>query len=132
MTTILSKTYDVKAYFSEKKLHIVFSPLIRTLMTPYHINNTIPYYIMPHHTNTILYHSHHTTPRHGHTTPYQTTPHHTIPYNTKYHTIHTTSNTIQYLSPPQRFPYFSVNSFSSPCFFVIFCMTADNYVCARK
>lgn len=31
MKTILSKTYDFKAYFLGKKLHIVFSLLIRTL-----------------------------------------------------------------------------------------------------
>ena len=39
---------------------------------------------------------------------------------------------LQALSPPQRFPCFSVNSFSFPCFSVIFCMNSDDYVCVRK
>ena len=40
--------------------------------------------------------------------------------------------TVPSLSSPQRFPCFSVNSFSFPCFSVIFCMTADDYFCGRK
>ena len=36
------------------------------------------------------------------------------------------------LSPLQRFPCFSVNSFSFSCFSVMFCMNSDDYVCGRK
>ena len=43
-----------------------------------------------------------------------------------------TALSLSRVSPPQRFPCFSVNSFSFPCLSVIFCMTADDYVCGRK